>query len=88
MVRLFFREDLGVAIVFLGNHLFKREVFFGLVCFRSELRRVRVTRETPALVGGIFNQRGSEEVTALFAVRGEFAECRKLVRIARDFHFT
>ena len=74
-------------MVFLGNHLFKRELFFGLVGFGSEFRRVRVTRETPDLVGGIFNQGGPEKVAALFSVRRKLTKGRKLIRIARDFHF-
>ena len=74
-------------MVFLGNHLFKRELFFGLVGFGSEFRRVRVTCETPDLIGGVFDQGGPEEVTALFSVRGKLTKSRKLIRIARDFHF-
>ena len=46
-----------------------------------------MARETLDLVCRIFDQRCSEEVTALFAVRRKLAECRKLIRIARDFHF-
>ena len=74
-------------MAFLGNHLFKRELFFGLVGFGGEFRRVRVTRKTPDLIGGIFDQGGPEEVTTLSSVRGKLAEGRKLIRIARDCHF-
>ena len=74
-------------MVFLGNHLFEGEVFLSLVSFCGQLRGVCVARETPDLVCRIFDQRCSEEVTALFAVRRKLAECRKLIRIARDFHF-
>ena len=87
-MRLFFREDLGVAMVFLGDHLFKRKLFFGLVGFGSEFRRVRVTRETPDLIGGIFDQGSPEEVTTLLSVRGKLAKSRKLVRIAQNFNFS
>ena len=75
-------------MVFLGNHLLECELFFSLVSFCSQLRRVCVACKTPDLVGGIVNQGCPEEVTALLAVRWKFAECRKLVWISRDFHFT
>ena len=87
-MQLFFREDLGVTMVFLGDYLFKRELFFDLVGFSSEFCRVRVTRETPDLIGGVFDQGGPEEVTTLFSVRGKLTKSRKLIWIARDFHFT
>ena len=74
-------------MVFLGNHLFKRELFFGLVGFSGEFRRVRVTREASDLIRGVFDQGGPEEVTTLFSVRGKLTKGRKLIRIARDFHF-
>ena len=74
-------------MVFLGNHLFKRELFFGLVGFSGEFRRVRVTREAPDLISEIFDQEGPEEVAMLFAVCGELAKGRKLIWIAQDFHF-
>ena len=86
-MRLFFREDLGVTMVFLGNHLLECELFFSLVSFCSQLRRVCVACKTPDLVGRIFDQRCSEEVTALFSVHRKLAECRKLIRIARDGAF-
>ena len=63
-----------MAIVFPGNHLFEHELFFGLVGFGSEFRRVRVTREAPDLVSGIFDQGGPEEVATLFAVHEKLAE--------------
>ena len=74
-------------MVFLGNHLLKRELFFSLVGFSSEFRRVRVTHETPDLIGGIFDQGGPEEVTTLFSVRGKLTKSGKLIRITRNFHF-
>ena len=77
-----------MAMVFLGNHLFKRELFLSLVGFGGEFRRVRVTRETPDLIGEVFDQRGPEEVMALFSVHEELAKSRKLIRIAQNFHFT
>ena len=86
-MRLFFREDLDVTMVFLGDHLFKRELFFGLVGLSSEFRRVRVTREPPDLIGGIFDQGGPEEVTMLLSVREKLTKGRKLIWIAQDFHF-
>ena len=87
MVQLFFREDLGVTVVFLGNHLFKRKLFLCLVGFSGQLRRIRVARETPDLISGVFNQGCPDKVTSLFAVRGKLTKSRKLIRIARDFHF-
>ena len=86
-MRFFFGEDLRVTMVFLGNHLLKRELFFSLVGFCCEFRRVRVTRETPDLIRGVFDQGGPEEVTTLFSVRGKLTKSRKLIQIARDFHF-
>ena len=76
-----------MMMISLRNHLFKRELFFSLVGFSSEFRRVRVARETPDLIRGVFDQGGPEEVTTLFSVRGKLTKGRKLIRIARDFHF-
>ena len=75
-------------MVFLGNHLFEGELFFGLVGFGGEFRRVRVTRKTPDLIREVFDQRGPEEVTTLFSVREKLTKGRKLIRITQDFHFT
>ena len=74
-------------MIFLGNHLFECELFLSLVGFGSEFRRVRVTRETPDLIHGVFDQGGPEEVTALLSVRGKLTKGRKLIWIAWDFHF-
>ena len=76
-----------MAMVFFENHLFKRELFFGLVGFGGEFGRVRVTCEASDLISRVFDQGGPEEVTALFSVRGKLAKGRKLIQIAQDFHF-
>ena len=76
-----------MAMIFLKNHLFKCELLLGLVGFSGEFRRVRVTRKTPDLISGIFDQGSPEEVATLFSVCGKLTKGRKLVRIARDFHF-
>ena len=76
-----------MAVVFLGNHLFKRELFFGLVGLGSKFCRVCVTRETPDLICGVFDLGSPEEVTTLSSVHGKLTKSRKLIRITRDFHF-
>ena len=86
-MQLFFREDLGMVIVFLGNHLFECELFFSLVGFNSEFRKVCMIHETPDLVGGVFNQGGPEEMTELFSVCRKLAKSWKLIQITQDFHF-
>jgi hypothetical protein len=90
LVRLSFREDFGIALIFLGDEFFKCFLDFAFTSFHSKFGRQSITGTDPDFIGGVCDNTGFDSSSAFQAIGFEDMEkgWSKLFRAVRNLHLT